>query len=71
MAPVVELLSRNNPVFSAYVFYSTILVLKMLAMSPLTVRQRFRKKVGNVAITISVHLCSRCFIKFSRSGKKT
>lgn len=44
MAPVVELLSRNNPVFSAYVFYSTILVLKMLAMAPLTARQRFRKK---------------------------
>lgn len=45
MAPVVELLSRNNPVFSAYVFYCTILVLKMLAMAPLTARQRFRKKV--------------------------
>lgn len=51
MAPVVELLSRNNPVFSAYVFYSTILILKMLAMSALTGRQRFRKKVRNVAIT--------------------
>jgi len=45
MAPVIELLSRNNPVFSAYVFYCTILFLKMLAMSPLTTRQRFRKKV--------------------------
>jgi len=39
------LLSRNNPVFSAYVFYCTILFLKMLAMSMLTARQRFRKKV--------------------------
>jgi len=39
------LLSRSNPVFSAYVFYCTILVLKMLAMAPLTGRQRFRKKV--------------------------
>ena len=48
MAPVVELLSRNNPVFSAYVFYCTILFLKMLAMSMLTARQRFRKKVRNV-----------------------
>jgi len=39
------LLSRNNPVFSAYVFYCTVLFLKMLAMSLLTARQRFRKKV--------------------------
>jgi glutathione S-transferase len=45
MASVVELLSRNNPVFSAYVFYATILILKMLAMSALTARQRFKKKV--------------------------
>jgi hypothetical protein len=51
MAPVVELLSRNNPVFSAFVFYSTILALKMLAMSVLTARQRMRKQVRNVAIT--------------------
>jgi uncharacterized paraquat-inducible protein A len=48
MASVVELLSRNNPVFSAYVFYATVLILKMLAMSALTARQRFRKKVRSL-----------------------
>jgi hypothetical protein len=47
MAPVVELLSSNNPVFSAYVFSCTVLILKMLAMSALTGRQRMRKKVRN------------------------
>jgi glutathione S-transferase len=45
MAPVTELLSRNNPVFSAYAFYAAILILKMLAMSFLTGRQRMKKKV--------------------------
>lgn len=45
MASPVELLSRTNPVFSAYAFYAAILVLKMMAMSVLTARQRFRKKV--------------------------
>ncbi|KDR06731.1 Prostaglandin E synthase [Zootermopsis nevadensis] len=45
MATIVELLSRNNPVFTGYVFYATILILKLLAMSVLTARQRMRKKV--------------------------
>ncbi|PSN38698.1 Microsomal glutathione S-transferase 1 [Blattella germanica] len=40
-----ELISKNNPIFAAYAFYASILVLKMLAMSALTARQRFRKKV--------------------------
>lgn len=39
------MLSRNNPIFSAYVFYATVLILKMLAMSALTARQRLKKKV--------------------------
>jgi uncharacterized membrane protein len=63
MAPVVELLSINNPVFSAFVFYSTILIIKVLAMAPLTARQRFRKKVRNVAIA------SSHFVKYLLSGK--
>jgi glutathione S-transferase len=48
MASVVELLSRNNAVFSAYVFYATVLLLKLLAMSALTARQRFRKNVRSL-----------------------
>jgi hypothetical protein len=48
MTTVVELLSRNNPVFTSYVFYNTILALKMLAMSALTARQRMKKKVRDL-----------------------
>jgi hypothetical protein len=48
MAALVELLSRNNPVYTAFVFYAAILILKMLLMSALTARQRMRKKVRGV-----------------------
>ncbi|XP_026283143.1 microsomal glutathione S-transferase 1-like [Frankliniella occidentalis] len=37
--------STDNPVFAAYVFYSGVLVLKMLGTTLLVVRQRFAKKV--------------------------
>ncbi|XP_052132672.1 microsomal glutathione S-transferase 1-like isoform X1 [Frankliniella occidentalis] len=37
--------STANPVFTAYVFYSCVLVLKMLATTLLVVRQRHTKKV--------------------------
>jgi uncharacterized paraquat-inducible protein A len=57
MASVVELLSRSNPVFSAYVFYATILILKMLAMSALTARQRFKKKVRSSLVTNVCLIC--------------
>ncbi|XP_074654620.1 microsomal glutathione S-transferase 1-like [Tubulanus polymorphus] len=43
MAPAT--LSLENPVFAAYVFYSTLCILKMLLMVPLTVRQRYTNKV--------------------------
>jgi hypothetical protein len=48
MAAVVDILSKDNPLFSAYAFYSAVLILKMLAMSALTAQQRFRKKVGEL-----------------------
>lgn len=35
----------NEEVFRTYVFWTAVLVVKMLAMSVLTGRQRFRKKV--------------------------
>lgn len=41
-----DLLSFDNPVFKAYGFYVSILVLKMLAMAALTGRQRFKKLVS-------------------------
>ncbi|BFG01744.1 microsomal glutathione S-transferase 1 [Drosophila madeirensis] len=44
MASVVELLSLTNPVFKSYVFWTGVLVLKMLFMSVLTGMQRFKTK---------------------------
>jgi hypothetical protein len=39
-------LNLENPVFTAYLFYSCVLVLKMILMVPLTARQRMAKKVS-------------------------
>ncbi|KAG8236605.1 hypothetical protein J437_LFUL016854 [Ladona fulva] len=39
------LLSRDNPVFAAYAFYSALLAFKMLAVVLLTARQRFKKSI--------------------------
>lgn len=39
------LLMMSNPVFECYAFYSSILILKMIAMSFLTITHRMRKKV--------------------------
>lgn len=41
--------STNNPVFAAYVYYSAVLVIKLLATTWLTVYQRFTKKVQQQA----------------------
>lgn len=45
MAAVIESLSLTNQVFRAFVFWSTVMILKMLAMSILTAMQRFKNKV--------------------------
>jgi glutathione S-transferase len=45
MAAVIESLSLTNQVFRAFVFWSTVMVLKMLAMSLLTAMNRFKNKV--------------------------
>nr|CAD7418138.1 unnamed protein product [Timema poppensis] len=42
---IMDMFSTTNPVFRAYLFYSAVLVVKMLAMSLLTARQRFKHKV--------------------------
>ncbi|XP_055844714.1 microsomal glutathione S-transferase 1-like isoform X1 [Episyrphus balteatus] len=39
------LLTLSNPVFGSYIYWSSILVIKMLLMSLLTALQRFRFKV--------------------------
>jgi len=41
----VELFSLANPVFSSYVFYGTVVLLKLLAMGPLTSFRRVTRKV--------------------------
>lgn len=42
-----KLLELSNPVFSSYVLWSTVLVLKMLAMSLLTAVHRFKNQVSS------------------------
>lgn len=41
-----NLIDLKNPVFHSYVLWSSVLVLKMLAMSLLTAVQRFKNKVS-------------------------
>lgn len=44
--PADQLFSTENAVFKSYLFYSSLLVLKMMLMSMLTGRQRFQNKVS-------------------------
>lgn len=59
MVSVVDTISYDNEVFRAFVFWSTIMCVKMLAMSILTGRQRFSTKVG---YTIKLN---DCWIRFN------
>lgn len=45
-----NLIDLKNPVFSSYVLWSSVLVLKMLGMSLLTAVQRFKNKVSYLFI---------------------
>jgi len=45
MSSLLEVLDYENPVLRAYMFWTSILVLKMLAMSYLTGNERKRKKI--------------------------
>ncbi|KAL1129004.1 hypothetical protein AAG570_013536 [Ranatra chinensis] len=45
MAPASSMLTTDNPVFAAYLFYCSVLVVKVLSMAALTARQRFGKQV--------------------------
>ena len=49
-----SLLSLENPVFSNYAFYATLVVLKMYAMGPLTSIQRTTKNVSQKSLFCSV-----------------
>ncbi|XP_050523776.1 microsomal glutathione S-transferase 1-like [Daktulosphaira vitifoliae] len=45
MAQLSSSFTMENPVFECYAFYSSILILKMILMSFLTIIQRMKKKV--------------------------
>ncbi|XP_017130550.1 microsomal glutathione S-transferase 1 isoform X2 [Drosophila elegans] len=45
MRPPGEMFTLENPVFCCYLFWATVLVVKMLLMSLLTAIQRFRYKI--------------------------
>lgn len=45
MPSIAETISYDNEVFRAFVFWSTVMCVKMLAMSLLTGKQRFNNKV--------------------------
>lgn len=51
MAAITDTLNSDNQVFKAFVFWSTVMVLKMLAMSILTAMQRFKNKVSKSTLT--------------------
>lgn len=42
---ILDTISLENDVFRAYAFWTSIVIVKMLIMSPLTGRQRFKNKV--------------------------
>lgn len=42
-----ETMSLDNPVFTCYLFYVSLLIVKLLVMSTLTGLQRFRKQVNS------------------------
>ncbi|XP_008468130.1 prostaglandin E synthase-like [Diaphorina citri] len=42
---ITSIMDLSNPVFRAYLFYMSILIVKVLFSSLLTARQRFRKRV--------------------------
>lgn len=71
-----DMFTLENPVFCCYLFWSTVLVVKMLLMSLLTAVQRFRYKVGwrYEDKIISVHLLKghhHSTIQFTAAGDRT
>ena len=67
-----DILSYENPVLRSYIFWSSILVIKMVLMGPLTALQRLKRKVSVIIgmyymlVTVSfLHLKGTC--KFRRS----
>lgn len=50
MSLVSRLINLDNPAFNGYITYGSVLVLKMMIMSPLTGRQRMKHGVSGISI---------------------
>lgn len=62
-----KLLDLGNPVFSSYVLWSSVLVLKMLAMSLLTAVHRFKNQVSIIS-TIHIRFLIEFFLEIICQG---
>lgn len=66
-----NLLSLENPVFCCYLFWATVLVVKMLLMSLLTALQRFRYKVSNDKYSPHHHICVLAQLMLPTAARST
>lgn len=46
MTNIADILNLENPILRGFLFYNALLVVKCMAMSVLTARQRFKSKVS-------------------------
>lgn len=69
MTSVVELLSMDNPVFRAYGFWASVMIMKVLVMAALTSRIKRKKNVRSIifADEIIVLILKLFFCDFSLS----
>lgn len=61
MARSLDLLSYDNVVFTNFAFYATLVLLKMFAMSALTIVQRLKKNVS-ILVLMTTNTKSKCNI---------
>jgi glutathione S-transferase len=57
----IDLIDLTNDVFRAYAFWTAVTVIKMLAMSLLTGRQRFKNKVKLLQDFSSIFIILRVY----------
>ncbi|XP_017477353.1 PREDICTED: uncharacterized protein LOC108367274 [Rhagoletis zephyria] len=63
-----NLLTLDNPVFCCFLFWASILVMKMLLMSLLTALQRFRHKTFQISFYVPVAVAvdfASLFLRFA------
>lgn len=67
---IIELISYENAAFRAYVFWSAILIMKMLAMAFLTSQQRSKKQVTGKREPLAARLHTDPVVRQVRLGKR-